>query len=256
MDFKNRKYSNGFVSDFKEFRLGVRDFRDLKSVCMDFWPGFRGFRSDWKCYSGRIPGISSRISIISGISHRISRFSEIFGQILRITGVSGWISGILGQISGHLYTGFHSSRPLVQVYLHKTAISQTMKPTKTWNMAPENVSQSNAVGYVNMSTPNAWYFSFGRGYSPVGANTRRLERTQCIFNGKWLRRTEPNLTHSIWGRRGNSHFVVFFCTYKLRKRLESSWRTPIIACGYSSPEFPWGSFPIRFPEARSIAGRM
>jgi len=37
----------------------------------------------------------------------------------------------------------------------------------------------------------------GRGYSPVVANTWRLERTLCTLNGRWLERTEPNSWQTV-----------------------------------------------------------
>jgi len=58
-----------------------------------------------------------------------------------------------------------------------------------------------------------FYFLFcflGRGYSPIGANTWKLERSLNIPYGRRLERTEPNLIHFIWGKVGaNSHFVFF-----------------------------------------------
>ena len=100
-DFKDLKYFNGSRHDFKEFRSGVRNFSDLKSAFTDFVQdlGISGRIWTVPCH---IPGISRRISRFS------SRILDIFGRISGIAGswgISCWISGILGRISGHLYTG-------------------------------------------------------------------------------------------------------------------------------------------------------
>jgi len=55
-DLKDLKYSNGFRPDFNDFRLGVRDFSDLKLgfQARDFWSGFTVYRNFRYCRDFRL----------------------------------------------------------------------------------------------------------------------------------------------------------------------------------------------------------
>ena len=111
-NFKDLKYFNCFRPDFKEFRSGVRDLSDLKSGFIDFGPHFRDFigpdLKDFRQYSW---DFMSGFKVFKlAIKYFSSDFTE---RIAGFSGASGWISGILGRISGIRTPDSRSSWPLL-----------------------------------------------------------------------------------------------------------------------------------------------